>query len=147
MAGQFLILRLPVLYGLSERNDSGFLRGALVNVLGGQVIELDDDQVRYPTHFQDVAIGAEFLLREGHRGIFHLSSQEAATRYSFARTLARLLGVSGDHLIPGGQKRLDAVPRPHHCKLSTDRFLASGGPVPRPLSAVLPLLVEEIQPR
>ncbi|KAG0150935.1 hypothetical protein CROQUDRAFT_651787 [Cronartium quercuum f. sp. fusiforme G11] len=130
--GNVLSLRVPVLYGKSERNDESAINILIDGVKKsgrGEKVLMDDWATRYPTLVDDVAkvIGQLATWKNPYPPILHFSSKKEYTKFSIAMIFANLLGISGDNIVrvSEGPKPGDTI-RPRDCHLST-RALESLG--------------------
>ncbi|PIA18259.1 NAD dependent epimerase/dehydratase [Coemansia reversa NRRL 1564] len=123
------ILRVPVLYGMSDNPKEGSIN-VLVNLIRGtQPAKVDDVQPRFPTCTDDVArvlldmvnmgIGSKHNLV---KGIFHFSAKEKMTKYEICQDFARILGIDMQNkILPIKEKPVEPVAsRPDNCELSTE---------------------------
>ena len=129
---QFGILRIPVLYGQIES-----LSESAVTVLFKAVsnpakrAELNDLQLRYPTHVADcaqvcVGLANKQVCSNDAGGIWHWSGEECFTKYTMAVAMAGVFGLSSDHLVPD-KSMPSGAPRPYDCKLDnseTKKFVS-----------------------
>ena len=58
-----IILRVPILYGPVEYVGEGAVDALLPNLLKGGTVSLDNRQIRYPTHVEDVADAVALLIQ------------------------------------------------------------------------------------
>ncbi|KAF9335484.1 hypothetical protein BG006_011413 [Podila minutissima] len=109
-----IILRVPILYGATEYNGESAVNALIDNVKDGKAASMDHYAIRYPTNVK-VRLEKVFIS-----GILHFSSEEKYTKYEICEVIARILGVSLDHL----QANSSAPPkdagttRPYDCHLS-----------------------------
>lgn len=124
------VLRVPILYGPVE-----YLEESAVTVLAKAItdkkpVKVDDWQVRYPTHVDDVArvcrqLSERKMKHCGLTGTWHFSSEERYTKYQIVQTIGRLFGLSTDHVQPDGNQPSGA-PRPRDCHLDTSTIRLMG---------------------
>jgi len=105
------VLRVPVLYGNVEYLEESAVTVLAKFVLNKTQVELDHWQNRYPTLIDDVAhacVGlAERKLEHcGLYGTWHMSGPERFTKYEIAVEIAKVFGLSHDHILPS------AIPNP-----------------------------------
>ncbi|KAF9297733.1 hypothetical protein BGZ74_009673 [Mortierella antarctica] len=109
-----IILRVPILYGATEYNGESAVNALIDNVKDGKAASMDHYAIRYPTNVK-VRLEKVFIS-----GILHFSNEEKYTKYEICEVIARILGVSLDHL----QANSSAPPkdagttRPYDCHLS-----------------------------
>lgn len=140
-----LVVRVPALYGAPPPPAvSSLLKEGLEGAMGSGPLELDDTIVRFPTHVDDVAVALSFALARAVTGILHVSAGEAATRYVWTCRLAGWLGRDSGRITSCSQVPDRPAPRPINSRLSTDRLVKLGIPVPLPFSDVMPDLLKKI---
>ncbi|KAJ1498904.1 hypothetical protein HMI55_004680 [Coelomomyces lativittatus] len=84
-----------------------------------QTTAVDDVQVRYPTHVNDVAKVIENILQLQPTGVFHYSSDEAWTKFKICELFASLLHLQEHQLI----RNIKSDPtRPTNVKLSCQKL-------------------------
>lgn len=118
------VLRVPILYGPVES-----LEESAVTILAKAIIEqkpvsIDDWQVRYPTHVDDVARACRQLSDRkmkhcGLTGTWHFSSEDRTTKYQIIQTIGRLFSLSTEH-IKADPNAPAGAPRPRDCHLDTN---------------------------
>jgi len=124
------VLRVPILYGPVE-----YLEESAVTVLAKFVIEkktvnIDDWQVRYPTHVDDVArvcrqLSERKMKHCGLTGTWHFSSEDQYSKYQITQIIGRLFQLSTDHIHPDPNIPSGA-PRPRDCHLDTSTVRLMG---------------------
>jgi len=103
------ILRVPILYADQDNwNDSGVTSLIPLLLSTSTKIEVDDWQIRYPTHVKEVADVIFKLLQTKLKdpqfnGIWHWSGREKMTKYEMIRTIAEIIKITPDHIIPSKQ--------------------------------------------
>lgn len=125
----YIILRVPILYGSVERLDESSVTAIAAQLLESastENITLENWAVRYPTLTDDVAdIIRQLLLHsENHvhqRGIFHFSGNQAMTKYTMGMIMAKSLDFDQTRLIPDDSPPKGA-PRPQNSQLDTSRL-------------------------
>lgn len=135
-----VIMRIGALFGVPEPGvPSPMLEEAIHYVMDGQPAGIDHRIKRYPLFVEDVARAVRFLLDcEKARGIVHVGSSRAVTRYEWALRVAALLGRSSAHLCPSDVDLGRPAVRPVDVGMATDLLRSWGGPVPRVLDETLP---------
>lgn len=84
-----LIIRLPFLYGsLNRKTRNDFIKSVLGILKENKNLKINDSQIRYPTFTEDVAEIVWILIQKGERGIYHISANEAITKYQWAKIIA-----------------------------------------------------------
>ncbi|QPB81581.1 sugar nucleotide-binding protein [Pseudoalteromonas rubra] len=118
------VVRVPVLYG-----DVEYLAESAVTVIAEQLklnatSAHDDWAIRYPTHVEDIALTLADLVALPAKklgGIYHMSDNQAMTKYQMARIMAPLVGIDGEQLIALPEPTQSAA-RPHNCALQDTRL-------------------------
>lgn len=147
----WLILRVPVLYGESHDLDESSITALAKDVLAGpdKPKRVDDWSARFPTHTADVAEvlrrvvvagglggaagGAAFLS-----GTHHFSSKErqadgrAHTKYTLSLMIGGILGRPTAHLASDPNPPAGGAARPKNCELDVGALAAALGPLPLP---------------
>ncbi|KAF9923715.1 hypothetical protein FBU30_006218 [Linnemannia zychae] len=127
-----IILRVPILYGITEYNGESAVNSLIDNVKSGKTTSMDNYAIRYPTNVADVARVIKDLSVKVRQekvfisGILHFSAQEKYTKYEMCEVIAQDLGASIDHLTPVSTPPKDGTLRPYDCHLS-NRCLAGVG--------------------
>jgi dTDP-4-dehydrorhamnose reductase len=117
-----LILRTTVVYGYDGARKN-FLYGLLARLSTGQQMRVAEDQISTPTYNKDLATAAVSLLGVGASGIYHVCGPERMSRFQFALSAAKFMGLPPELIIPAptpsmGQK----APRPLDAGLSIERL-------------------------
>lgn len=141
-----LIMRIGALYGVPVPGiGSPMLEEAIELVRRGTPAEVDHRIKRYPLFVEDVAAVAEFLLQaEDVRGIVHVGSPRAVTRYEWSLAVAAQLGLPTGSLTPSSRDLTRSAVRPVDAGLATDRLREWGGPVPPDFRERLPGVIRRI---
>ncbi|KAI0828652.1 NAD-P-binding protein [Trametes gibbosa] len=122
---QSIVLRVPVLYGPVEKNSDSAINVLLDYVAdtSGKRYKMDHYATRYPTNVVDIA---DFLLRLTKLPpsrvippILHYSAGEPFTKYEICLVLARIRGLSHEHIIADAEPPKEGTPRPRDCQLYT----------------------------
>ena len=96
-------------------------------------ITLFDDFFFTPIYVVDFVERLEVLMRSTHRGIFHLCGRDRVSKSDFGLRLARMAGLSVQHVRRGSLKDASlAAPRPRDMSLDSWHFCRlTGVDVPR----------------
>ncbi|KAF8981856.1 hypothetical protein BGZ46_002202, partial [Entomortierella lignicola] len=119
-----IILRVPILYGITEYNGESAVNALIDSVKDGKVTTMDHYAIRYPTNVADVARVIKDLsvkVRDEKvfiSGILHFSGEEKYTKYEICEVIAKALNVPLDHLKPVDTAPKDGTTRPYDCHLS-----------------------------
>lgn len=94
-----LTLRLPLLYGsLNKQTKNDFIKSVLGSLRENKDLKINDSQIRYPTFTKDVAEIVWALIQKGERGTYHISANDATTKYHWAKMIATKTNLSVDHI-------------------------------------------------
>jgi len=111
------ILRVPILYGdQKDWNESGVTSLIPLLLSPSKAIEVDDWQIRYPTHVKEVTdvifklIKAK-IVEPKLNGIWHWSGKEKMTKYEMLIKISEVLKIPPEHIIPCKQS---SNSKPHH---------------------------------
>ncbi|MCX8014082.1 MAG: SDR family oxidoreductase [Rectinema sp.] len=127
------VLRIPLLYGPVEYLEECPVTELARVFQNREPVRVEHWAQRYPVHVDDVASAIVRLVEalfNGNRAYglfprFHLSGNEAYTKYEMVRTMGEALGLPCDHVKPDPQPPSGA-PRPRDCRMDTS-LLASLG--------------------
>ncbi len=86
----YLIIRTSWLFGNGKRS---FVNKVL-NLMNNQTIYMTE-QTSNPTYAKDLAIRVYEMIKEGYRGLFHLTGALSVSRYEFTKYIAELVGYKG----------------------------------------------------
>jgi len=115
-SGDFLIVRPSIFYGFNDYDDKRNFVLKLVNNLGnGDVLELDNQRIKYPLLLDDFANAIEDAIGGEARGIMHVNGKEGLTKYDWGKRIAKVFEFS-DERIAG--KDMNETNRPFHVKLA-----------------------------
>ncbi|KAJ3057578.1 Methionine adenosyltransferase 2 subunit beta [Rhizophlyctis rosea] len=125
-----IILRVPILYGEVEYNAE-----SAVNILLDVVRDknkktnMDDVQVRFPTHVEDVGrvlkqIADRITIEQKQvSGVYHYSAKEQFTKYGICEVIAKADGSDISHITRITEAPKEPVAsRPNNAQLSTTRL-------------------------
>lgn len=88
------IVRTCLVYGNPVSGTrSNILTWAKQSLESGKPIKVVSDQVRTPTHVNDLVQGLELIIAQNATGIFHISGEEFMTPYDMVRTMAEYLNL------------------------------------------------------
>lgn len=113
-----LIIRIPILYGYNDDTDKGTFVTKVLEKLkdGKEMLFFDNQQIRYPVLIDEVANALTKLLSA--QGIVQLSSNQAVTKYTWAKLIAQTFGYDDSRIFPL-TKPYKGSPRPIHVKMDT----------------------------
>lgn len=129
-AGNFAILRVPLLYGQIEKIEESAVTILWKNLQTTDTRKTSDYERRHPTTTDDVAavilsMAEKKVQGENMSGIFHWSGNENMTKYDMVQTMGSVFGVSTDHVI-ADKTASSGAHRPFNSYLSSDRLEAMG---------------------
>ncbi len=121
-----LILRLPLIYGLSK-SGKGFMNAWKNKFEKGEPIHCFTDEYRTAASGDDIANGIFLLLDKKEKGTFHLGGCERMSRYEFAIGMANYFGFSKELVVPSLQKEGNMpAARPADVSLDSSKAFALG---------------------
>ncbi len=119
----YLILRVTVVYG-HEAQGKNFLIRLISTLQNGQMIRVPEDQVGSPTLVDDIAEASCRLIEAGVTGLFHVAGPDVMSRYEFSLTVAELLGLERDNILPVITSELEQLAkRPLKAGMVCDRLV------------------------
>ena len=100
----WLVIRTCLVYGNALTGTrSNIITWVKANLKAGKNIKVVSDQVRTPTHVEDLAHGVIAAMEQEATGVYHISGGEVLTPYDMALATARML-----HLDPTLIEKVDA---------------------------------------
>jgi dTDP-4-dehydrorhamnose reductase len=108
----FIIIRTANVHGNEGGNFYNFVRDNLKN---NQEIEVFDDAYFTPTHISKLLSSLFFLLKHGHRGVFHVTGDSCESRYTFALKIAEEFNLN--------KKLLKKVHKPKNLVITSNSCL------------------------
>lgn len=127
-----LVIRTAALFGPATGVRHNFLDNMLAKAQSGETVRIVADQTVAPTATDDLVAATLALLERGAEGTFHVNGPDAATWHDLARAYLDRFGL-GDRVVPTTSAALAApAQRPRFSVLAIDKYLATGGPAPRP---------------
>lgn len=113
-----LIIRMPVLYGYNNDEQTHFLIKTLNKLNKNENFALDNSQIRYPVLVDEVAMAIKQLLDQ--QGIVQLSSSHPVTKADWGAVIAEKFELPSSLINPVSNEAA-LVGRPHHIKMDTVR--------------------------
>ena len=83
-----IVVRLAKVYG-TQPHDGTFFTKWLEQLESGETITCAHDQVTSPIHVDEVAEAITRLIRQRHKGIFHIASKVAYSRFDLLKLLIK----------------------------------------------------------
>ena len=117
------VLRVPLLYGLVDKNSECSVTSLIDAVLQGKTSLMDHFCSRFPTHVRDVAkvldqVVDRFEKGQPLYGIYHFSAKERLTKYEMCQIFCKAFGKP--LLVqPLEEEDKNAASRPKDAQLST----------------------------
>jgi len=116
-----LVVRTCMVYGPRDGEPNPLL--VLVRALrDGKVVRAAQDQYGCPTSVEDLARGVLELVNRRASGIYHLAGPKLASRYDYARMVAKTLELDSSVVVPvlGHELQRSAI-RPKYCGLDIEK--------------------------
>jgi dTDP-4-dehydrorhamnose reductase len=114
-----IIIRPAILYGDDEGTKKNFISEVVSKLSRGEKVVVDNKILKYPTLTDDVCFVIKKLIDLDARGTFHVSGEEAVTRYEWALKIAQMYGFENKNILP--IKSLGKAKRPIDVRLLNDR--------------------------
>jgi len=129
IATDYIVLRLPLMYGPPSPFHSSFLEFMLDGFINGGTLELFQDQFRTPLYSEDAGRGIELLLDNPQlTGIYHLGGSERINRSDFGYRMAEIFGFDPSVIRPALMaKKTGIPPTPFDASLNSDKFFRATG--------------------
>jgi dTDP-4-dehydrorhamnose reductase len=127
-AERYFIVRTSGLYGLAGSAGKGgnFVENMLKRAAAVDTVRVVDDQVLTPTYTVDLAEMVSRIIRTGHYGLYHVTSEGQCSWYEFTREFFRLQGVTTTLLPVTTDQFPSPVKRPAFSVLSKERLRSVG---------------------
>lgn len=120
----YIVIRSAILYGDDEGSKNSFITNILKKLRNNENVSMDNKIVKYPTLTDDVVQAIKKLIELDAKGIFHVSGNEAVTRYQWALRIAKAYGLSTTNIAPNGSP--GKAPRPVDIKLESAKIKKLG---------------------
>ena len=119
----FVVLRIPILYGYNDKNDKQTFVSTVINSLEkGDSITTDNYRIKYPVLIDDVAGFILHILGSGGDGIYHLTTDEPMTRYEWALKLADIFEYPSELILRDDEQEKNAYPpKPVNVRFQNNR--------------------------
>ncbi len=135
LAEDGLIIRTQWLYGRYGKN---FVSAVLRQAEEKRVLHIVDDQIGSPTYTVDLSKAVSILIRQGARGIFHVTNGGICSWYAFGEAVLKWSGRSDVQVVPVTSAELKRrARRPLFSALSGERLRRETGIALRPWSEAL----------
>lgn len=139
-----LVVRTAAVYG-PEPQGKNFVYQVLRRAAAGDVVRVPSDQWSTPTYNVDLAAAAVALVEAGAAGIVHVAGPRMVDRFTFARLVCEVFGLSADCVVPVPTAALgQRAPRPLIAGLRIDTCRRLAGVVPREPQAGLAAMREAL---
>lgn len=120
---EYLIIRIPIIYGFNDENDKETFFTKTINLLNTKKhMYLDNLQVRYPVLTDEVALGIKKVL--SHKGTIHFTSDMGVTKYEWALAIAETFNYDKNLIHEGNN--IDIKNRPLNVKLDNTHLKERG---------------------
>ena len=121
--GGHLIVRANVLFSHAGGSQASFVTWVAKSLAAGESIRVVTDQVGNPTYAPHLADALVLAVQKGADGLYHYGGLEFASRFSFAKTIARILNLDETLIEPVSTQALGQIaPRPLHSGLICSRM-------------------------
>ncbi len=108
-----LVIRANVLFGPDIESPASFVRWVVNSLKEGKAIRVVNDQINNPTLTTHLAEAIRKALEQEATGLYHYGGLEFASRYDFARKIARHFNLPVEGITPITTKELNQLaPRP-----------------------------------
>jgi len=105
------IVRTVLVYGKPFLNRQNLLTNVAAALQRGERLNIFNDQVRTPTHVEDLAYGIFLILEKQKTGIYHISGKDVLTPYQMAVAVAEYLNLDATLINKVEEKDLDQPAR------------------------------------
>jgi dTDP-4-dehydrorhamnose reductase len=119
--GNYVILRLSLVYGRSSGLNENSLEKMQRQVRQGQKLRLFTDQYRTPLYAGDVVVAIERIIADNSvKGLFHLGGPEKMSRFEFGQQFCKAFRFPLDLLVPTSLTEAKLLGRrPRDCSLDS----------------------------
>jgi dTDP-4-dehydrorhamnose reductase len=133
------IARTIIVYGKGYNlNKSNIFTWLIQELSQGREVSLITDHFRAPTWAEDLADGCLAIIKESHKGIFHLAGPETLSIYDIGLRVAQYLNVNPSHVIPIDSNTLSQpAPRPPRTGFNLTKAQIELNFRPHPIEATL----------
>ena len=141
-----IVLRVPFLFGSSAGMERCPLLKTTWNALhADSPWRMDDLAIRYPTDTRQVAKAILFLLERHAGGIYHYSGQDAMTRYTICRMMAKMIHRDMTWIRSSVERIPTEAVRPENSHLSCSRIFDEGFELPPSFEQSLREMLEDLK--
>jgi dTDP-4-dehydrorhamnose reductase len=98
------IIRTVLVYGSSEGTRENILTSAAKDLAKGKKLNIVNDQIRTPTHVDDLCMAIKAAIEKKAQGIFHISGKDVLTPYEMVMATAEFLNLDGSLVHPVTQE-------------------------------------------
>ncbi|MEA1927808.1 MAG: SDR family oxidoreductase [Candidatus Auribacterota bacterium] len=125
----YIIFRLPLMYGPPSPFHSSFLGFMLDGFVNHSKLELFQDQFRTPLYVEDAGWGIKLILaRPELTGLYHLGGSEKINRSDFGYRMADIFGFDPSVIQPTLMTDKTGIPpTPADATLNSDKFFQATG--------------------
>ena len=129
ITSDYIILRLPLMYGPPSPFSPSFLGFMLVGFRNNRTLELFQDQFRTPLYVEDAGGGIEIILdRTELSGVYHLGGSEIISRSDFGYRMAEIFGFDPSVIRPTLMSEKPGIPpTPADATLDSNKFFRATG--------------------
>ena len=129
IVSNYIILRLPLIYGPPSPFSSSFLGFMLDGFRNNRSLELFQDQFRTPLYVEDAGAGIKILLaRPELTGLYHLGGSERINRSDFGYRMAEIFKFDPSVIRPTLMTDKPGIPpTPTDATLNSGKFFQATG--------------------
>ena len=133
------IARTIIVYGKGHNlNKSNIIAWLIQELSQGREVSLITDHFRSPSWAEDLADGCLAIIKESHKGIFHLAGPETLSIYEIGLRVAQYLNVDPSLVIPIDSSTLNQpAPRPIRTGFNLSKANAELGYLPHTIEETL----------
>lgn len=137
------IARTIIVYGKGYNlNKSNIFTWLIQELSQGREVSLITDHFRAPTWAEDLADGCLAIIKESHKGIFHLAGPETLSIYAIGLRVAQYLNVDPSLVLPIDSSTLNQpAPRPIRTGFNLNKANAELGYHPHTIEETLVFLL------
>lgn len=124
----FIIMRIAYPYRKKFAQKLDFVRAILGRLSEGKQVAAVTDHIMTPTFIDDIAFALRALINNAANGIYHVVGSQALSPYEACLSIARVFGMSENHIIPTTRAEFfkGRAPRPFNLHLRNDRIRQLG---------------------
>lgn len=94
------VIRTNVVYGLTNDDQSDFVKWVINNHEANSTMSIVDDQFSNPTLTDDLALSVKRIIEKRRCGLYHIGGNTFCNRYEFALEIARVFHLDDSLIVP-----------------------------------------------